>query len=210
MRNLKLTVNFLLSIILTLFITEFFLQLVLSRTIENGMWFTGNIHKADNNYGFIYSPNYYGMMRHPDNVFCVPLKLNDFGFRDTIMSSPVSKNSVVFLGGYSMMFGYGLENKYTIPAIAAKNSNKGIIAYDISMVGMDLLRIHDIYKKKYENIVTPRIVIVSFYNDDLKNYSYLPNDFSKLKKGDSDKLFFFNKGNVLAPSGVIANKIGPI
>jgi hypothetical protein len=147
-------------------------------------------------------------MRHRDRVFDVPLTLDEHGFRDQItraLSGPYV--DVVFLGGRSMMFGYGLEDYDTIPGQVALKSSYKIRAVNVAWPGFDLLRSYHAYQALLEGEVQPAVVVLSLYGSEF--HDWVRADFALAPAQGQEQLFRFQQGLVLQPRGIAAKLFGP-
>lgn len=211
-------------VLATFVIVELFLHQVLSPTIEYGLWFSKGAHTPDKKYGFVFTKNFKGAMRHQDQVFYMPLNLNRNGFRQTVLSSQgPNPAAVVFIGGRSQMFGYGLHDDETIPAQVAGLTTAPIAAYNTAWPGFNIFLNLMIYRDLLEDEISPSIAVISFYGYHPAAFdSYLPDDSvhyinseDYLNRGIETfhaapkDLFKYNVGLAVKPRGRIAAALGP-
>jgi hypothetical protein len=163
----------LLMAFVALLCAEGFLQVVLSRTMENSMWFTGDIHVPDQKYGFRFTPDHSGWMRFKNELFLEHLSLDDRGDRQPA-GAEQSSHEVVLIGGYSMTFSYGVPDSSTIHHVLADHLKKPGMVRNTAWPGFDLYRNFHIYRDQVKGDKRADVAVLLFYRDDLWMFSDLP------------------------------------
>lgn len=124
---------------------ELFTRLIVPPPIFYSLWFEGDVHQADETFGFVFRPGYQGGMRHADGVWDVPLSLDSHGFRQPVRSdSQPAERRVILLGGASMAFSYGLTDLESLHGQIARRLPARWSAQTIAWPGFSLLQ--DLYK----------------------------------------------------------------
>ncbi len=152
---------------------EGFLSLVLSRTMENSLWFTGEIHDPDPKYAFRFAPNYAGWMRFKNELFLEGLELDDRGDRMPKVP-PVYTQEIVLIGGYSMAFSYGVPDSATIHHVLGDHLSRPALVRNTAWPGFDLYRNFHIYREQVKGTKPADIAVLLFFQDDLWSFSDIP------------------------------------
>ncbi len=195
------------SLLASFGIAEVLLQFTQDRTLHYGWWFSDDIHVPDERFGFRFKPHYQGSMRHPDGVFHVPLRLDERGFRSASQSctDPACKE-VVFIGGASNIFGYGIRDEHTVPNQVSAHARLPLKVVNTATPGAHLHRAFHIYRELAEAGADPDLVVLSlvgiggFYRELPDNLEQLPDT------RPTEDLFRYHPGNVLQPRGKLAEK----
>ncbi len=132
---------------------EIVLRVFIQNEIFNQVWFTSHVSRIDKKYGVLFRPNYNGYMARMADLPVVPLKLDRNGFRCQAQCDHSGDNPqrIVFLGGRSMMFGYGLPDQDTIHWQACNRLNRPAIVHNLALPGVDLHRNFLLYQEHFEN-----------------------------------------------------------
>jgi hypothetical protein len=176
-------------------------ELVFNTGTERG------IHTPNDQFGFVYTDNYKGLMYHSDKVPGVPLHLDKYGFRMQAQSYLDNRqpDDVVLMGGASMIFSYGLQDEFTVARQVARNAECPISVYTTSQPGFDMLRNFHIYRAKLEKDIHPKLVVLFLYNESVKYALSLPEDFMAIQSAHShDELFQYFDDLVAAPQNKFA------
>ena len=205
----KLTLYIAVSIF-ALVATEVFLHAILPSVIEKDLWFTSGIHTPDEKYGYVFTKNYNGVMRHRDNVYFTPLQLDENGFRKPATGSQYTRE-IVLIGGASMTFSYGVDDDQTIHHYISKDVDIPSKVYNTAWPGIGLYRNFHVYKDLIEDRINPELVIFCIYGVQSKNFATYPeigetyyNQYKHL-----ENLFLYNSSHVLrVPKNKIALWLG--
>ncbi|MDH3349519.1 MAG: hypothetical protein OEM02_15640 [Desulfobulbaceae bacterium] len=207
---LKIIVKYIFITVFSVLVAEGMLNFVCSPTILMSKWFTGNIHTPDGLFGFKMTPYYDGWMRHEDDPFLKRLTLDANGFRNPAINS-ISKQDIVLIGGYSMMFGYGVEDVDSVHFQVQKNLDQPANVYNTAWPGFDSRRNLKVYQDKLEDHISPQLIIISFWGETLESFSDYDDisKESKITQQDVDELFFYDRNHVLRrPVGGVAQMSG--
>jgi hypothetical protein len=196
-RRFVTTLRYIAVAIGTLLLAELFVQLVLSRTIEESLWFTDDIHTRNDKYGFVFTPNYRGWMRHADQVYLAPLHLDAHGFR-LPASMPDARQNIVMIGGFSMTFSYGLTDDQTLHHSVAAALSKPSTLYNTAWPGFEQFRNFHIYKDTLARDVQPDFAVLLFYTETLDSFASLPGDFSQFSENGAPRRDMFRYFDHLA------------
>lgn len=190
--------------------SEVFLNLVLSPTIEKSLWFTTGIHTPDETFGFVFTPNYRGWMRHADGVFLAPLKLEEHGFRLPVKPTS-SKQNVVLIGGYSMAFSYGLTDDLTLHRFIGASLSTPTSVYNTAWPGFDSFRNFHVYKHGLAKDLRPDFAVILFYQETLASFADLPEDLDRFPddRSTDERTFEYFDGTVVnTPPGRVSRALG--
>ncbi len=89
-------------------------------------------------YGFLFTPNWSGYMRHPDKVWGVPIRFEEHGYRTPGHSDlPGEPTRVVLLGGRSTAMSYGLPDHKTIQHRMAQRAARPMEVWSTGWAGFD-------------------------------------------------------------------------
>lgn len=208
-RRIKKTIKACLAIGLALFAAEGFLRLTTTRELVYDTWFTPGIHQPDAQFGFVFTPNYRGQMRHRDKVWNVPLELDTHGFRQlsTNAASAPTTHHVALVGGASMMMCYGLPDDSTIAQQVTEASTHSLAVRTVAWPGFDSHRSWHVYRNKLRQIDRPQLVVLCVYAKSLPDFAVLPEDMGSLPTahGAQQKLRF-SHGIVVPPRGRLAEQ----
>ncbi len=186
---------------------EFYIHLIVPYPIFYSTWFDQGIHQPDEQFGFIFTPNYRGAMRHRDGIWREPLELDKNGLRKSVSThdnqEPVQ--DVVLMGGASMMFSYGLKNDDTVAKQIAEDSDIPVRVHTLAQPGFALS--HDFHKfeRFLAKDVHPNVVVLCLYSS--SDYQALQNEFSPLHSQSNAHLFQNHQSIVLNRPG-LPNQIG--
>ena len=184
---------------------ELFLRLMVPPEVAFGTWYSPGIHRADEQFGFLFQPGYRGVMHHADRVGGVPLRLDARGHR---RSAGTGDRDVVLIGGASMVFSYGLPDAQTVHAELARRS-PDLTVYNTAWPGFGTLRNWHVFRDRFEPDIDPSIAVVFFYDAVPADFADTPDDFALPAPQPRDRLFRFRSDLVLYHSGRIANLMGP-
>jgi len=203
-----------LILLISLTIAELLLRSIIPFEIAFQTWFSPGAQRPDERFGFVFSQNYDGFMRHRDGVLNVPLQLDQYGFRKPFeLNNTRQRNSqnIVFMGGASLIFSYGLPDQETIPAEVVKSSCVPLKSYTTSWPGVSLYRNFHIYKEMLEPDINPDFVVLSVYQNDLYDFESIPNDFDdKPEPASVTWLYHNDKPVIVYPSGFLAERLGKL
>ncbi len=188
---------------------EGFLGLVVSKTRAMGLWYDAGIHRRDDRFGFTFQGGYRGLMEHQDRVFHVPLELDEAGFRRPSESRASDAAEVVFVGGQSMMFGYGVRDAATIPWQVARDTRHEIRAWNAALPGFDVHRSWVAYRDDMAPRVRPKLVVLSIYRFG-EARTEVPASIPPVSQEDQDALFRFHPSIVVSAAGPFATLMGPL
>jgi len=148
--------------LLAVMCSEILLRAITSKTLDNSLWFSGDLHKQDKKYGFVFSPNYQGSMRLLPEVFLVELSLDRWGHRLPAIKKDCQK-TIVLIGGLSMVFGYGLRDSLTLHQKLADKLGGSVCIYNTAWPGNGTHRNFHIYKDGLGKTIEPDLVIMPFW-----------------------------------------------
>lgn len=191
---------------------ELFLRLIMPPEIAYQTFYSPGIHTPSPKYGFVFAKNYHGRMVHSDNVAYVPLRHDEFGFRPpaaTPTAGPV--DTIVLLGGASMVYGYGVPDQYTLPATMVQAASRPIRVYNAAWPGFDVYRMFHAYCEFLEpHIAHPQVAILCLYNVDLADFAQMPDDMQHVPPPPPQaELFRYMDNMVLsAPKGLLSKALG--
>jgi len=208
---MKRSLIVMLTLVVAVASAEAYLRLTVPFEIMYQTWFSRGVHTADDDFGLVYTKNFKGYMRHSDRSWNIPLDLDENGFRKSQSYSCTDDClDVVLLGGQSQMFGYGLQDRYTIAAEIAKASRVPIKVYNTAWPSLDLSLNFQVYKKLLENKVKPKFVILGLYNTTVASIRVMSDDFDFMHERPSKKIFQYFPDLFVVPLGKIASSVGPI
>lgn len=203
-----------LILLISLTIAEVLLRSIIPFEIAFQTWFSPGAQRPDERFGFVFSKNYQGFMRHRDGVLNVPIELDRYGFRQPFKSTKnkqTASKKAVLIGGASLMFSYGLPDRHTIPAQLVSHSCLPLKSYTASWPGVTLYRNFHIYRKKLEPHITPDLAIISIYKNDLYAFKSIPNKFDNISKSESITWLYRNdKPVIVYPNGFFAERLGKL
>jgi hypothetical protein len=189
---------------------ECFLNLVLSHTMENSLWFTGDIHEPDPKYAFRFAPHYSGWMRFKNELFLERLELDGHGDRMPAVPRDTARE-VVLIGGYSIAFSYGVPDSATIHHMIANHLAKPSLVRNTAWPGFDPYRNFHIYRDQVKGRRPADIAVILFYQDDLRSFEDIPlaqDEFIETRpKGD---LFAAFQHHALAPPINSIGRLTPV
>lgn len=192
--------------------SELFVRALVPSTILFGTWQTEGAYTPDSRYGFVPTPNYRGVMSHPDGVFEVPLSLDENGFRMPAESSRAipQKKEIVLMGGASMMFGYGTPTHKTIAGHIAEKLSFPSCVRSTSFPGLDLNRNFHLFEEKLSHKIHPTHLIVGLYYGDrhASSWMHLKEGYGLPPATPYESLFRLFKGQIVFPTGVIGESLG--
>lgn len=191
------------SLTLALFCSELFLSCVVPEALAFGSWFSNGVQKPDKEFGAVFSPNFSGTMAHKDGVFEVPLRLSDEGFRLPLTNAPsLSAADIVFVGGHSMMFGYGLRDEQTIPGKVAKLLKHQVQVHNTALPGFDVVKNYKYFEQKLKQKLQPQVLVLSLYGKEHKFERWdkmILNNYQVPSVENYEELFRFMDGRVTSP-----------
>jgi hypothetical protein len=195
-----------------LLFAELFMNLISSSTIEKSLWFTGNIHTPDDKYGFVFTPNYRGWMRHSDNVFLTPITLDEHGFR--LPAGPVTATQrVVLIGGFSMTFSYGSRDGHALHDVIAGSLTEPSRVYNTAWPGFDQFRNFHIFRDKWSEKAPPDFAVILFYGETPWTFDRLPEDFNQFTKeyrGNRNMFLYFDRVAIEPPANSFELSLGKL
>ena len=198
--------------LLSLLGTEAFLRLMVPYELAFETGFTPGIHTPDEQFGFVFTPNYEGYMRQADGVWGIRFALDQNGFRRTAVGrgSP-PRRRIVMVGGMSMMMGYGLPDGRTVPGVLASTSRHPLEVHNTALAGFDLLRNWHLFLRKLDDQAFDGAILSVYGNfpDMLVHFSELPDDLSQVPAPPSEDLFYFFDNLVTDRQGPLAEVLGP-
>ncbi len=215
MRQQSLTRRIVLGIVacvIALVVAEIFMRAVLPITIEQSLWYTGDIHTKNDKYVFVFTPGYQGWMRHSDQVFLERLTLDSHGFRRAA-SHPRSEQDVVMLGGYSMAFSYGLGDDDTLNRTIGNGLAKPSTVYNTAWPGFNTFRNFHIYRDLLENEVQPEFAVILLWEKSLAAYGHIPEDpehFRNDAATAADLFVYFDHHAVEQPDDWLRRSVGKL
>jgi len=146
-----------------------------------------------------FKPNYKGCMNVPKSNIRIPLTLSKHGTRHINSNTDLdSCKKIVFLGGVSQTFGYGLRDNETIAGALVASSEYPLRIYNLALPGTNALQSLYRFKDYILTEIKPDVVIVFLYTfRDLRTYSqkdsimktFKPSILNPLEKG-----YELNKG----------------
>ncbi len=186
---------------------EFYVHLIIPYPLFYSTWFDEGIHQPDEQFGFVYTPNFAGSMRHKDRVWREPLELDQHGLRLSVSTNDNKEptQDVVLMGGYSMIFSYGLRTERTVAANIANSSKIPITVHTLSQPGVPLLYDFHKFKRFLEKDVKPKVVVLCLYRTD--DLDILAAEFQQVIPKVNKDLFRNHESIVLVRSG-LPEKIG--
>ena len=198
--------------LLSLVGTEAFFRLMVPYELALETGFTPGIHTSDEQFGFVFTPDYRGYMRHADGVWGIPLTLDKNGFRKTAVGrGSTPRRRIVMIGGMSMMMGYGLPDEQTVPGILASTSQHSLEVHNTALAGFDLLRNWHLYLQKLDKQAFDGVILSVYGNfpDMLAHFSELPDDLSQVPAAPPrEDLFSFFDNLVADRQGPLAEALG--
>ncbi len=159
---------------------EVFLRIIWPFELAFDCWFSRGIHSPSEEFGYVFAPRFTGFMRHKDRVDAY-LTLDAHGFRQPAMSGATpDAPTIVFIGGTSQTFGYGLPDKHTIAARTMEAMDRPLRIYNTAWPGFDVYRNFHIYKRLLEPEIQPDLVIVALNNPNLSQFVDIPQNLLEL------------------------------
>jgi hypothetical protein len=197
-----------------LLLSELFLNLVLSPEITKSLWYTDGIHTQDFRFGFVFTPNYRGWMRHSDKVYLVPLKLDQYGYRNPAISAG-SRQEVLAIGGRSMMFSYGMTDDHTLPHEIGASLSIPSTVYNAAWPSFHLYREFHIYRERLARRIRPDFTVIAFYQDLIEQYAKreVPEDFTHFDAPapPHDEMFYYYEQMALNhPEDSVSQALGKL
>lgn len=202
----------LIMIIISLCLAEISLRLLLPKEIVFNTGFTEGISAPDETFGYVYAPDYTGFMVDADKSFFIPLSLDEHGFREQHPSTNTDSNigNVAFIGGESMMFGYGLFDKDTVPEAASICSGDGFKSHNVTWPGFLLHNSFIMYNKHINQNLNPKYAVVSvlyagkerFLSSIATSLDYIPPQAKFARE--------ISHGNAFKQVGTLENFLGPL
>ncbi len=201
-----------LAILVGLALAEGFLQLAVGRVRDMGLWFTPGIHAPDTRFGFVFTPGYRGLMRHRDRLFAEALTLDERGYRQPVAgpSEGTARNHVVFVGGASMMFGFGLPDALSVPGQVARASRHAVVAENRAWPGQSLHGSWVAWRALEADREPPDVVVVSlFFVHQAPLQVSADDDPPGASRQRIAQLFRFLPDLVPTPRGPVTEWVGP-
>jgi hypothetical protein len=184
-------------VLLGLLAAELFLRVVSPFAIFYSTWFDPGIHVPDPELGFVFKPGYRGNMRHVDQTWTVPLELDEHGFRPAARTQADEPGKqVVFLGGYSIMFSFGLGPSETVAAQFARHAPVPVTAHSTAWPGFDLDRELRKFERFLAPVVEPDLVVVLLSRPG--DYAFAAGKFDPALPEPGPDLFRYHESLVLA------------
>lgn len=162
-------------------------------------------------YGFIFTPNWSGYMRHPDRVWGVPISFEEHGYRPPAYSSlPGEPTRVVLLGGRSTAMSYGLPDYKTIHHRMAQLSPRSLEVWDTGWAGFDDYRAWKYFEEGLGTELDFDVVLLCInpHNGDLF-LKAIPEDLGEVPRHPvQDVMFTLIDGIVRVPSDDLERWMG--
>lgn len=195
--------------IAALIAAELFLQVTQSRTMLMGLYYSPGIHLPSERFGYVFTPHYVGVMQHPEGVFAVPLSLDEYGFRPSVVNRTTGPYvEVLFVGGMSMMFGYALPNDEALPAQVAHSSQHPLRVRNTAWPGFPLFHNYHVARTLLGARFPGDVVVLSiFWKDGTRP---VPLGDTQPDPPNQGTYFRFLDGLVVSPKGVAPRVLGPL
>lgn len=176
---------------------ELFLRIIWPYELAFDCWFSRGIHSPSQEFGYVFTPHFSGFMRHRDRVDAY-LGLDGHGFRQPALSGAAPDTpTIVFIGGRSQMFGYGLPDGQTIPARTGAALDRPLKVYNTAWPGFDIHRNFHIYKRLLKPEIKPNLVILAINRYDLSQYVDLPQNLPDLPDHPPVRDLFSNFSDIV-------------
>ena len=191
---------------------ELFVRLIMPLEIAYQTYYSPGVHTPDPKYGFVFTKNYRGRMVHSDNVPYVPVRHDEFGFRPPAATPTVGPiDTIVLIGGASMVYGYGVPHQYTLQATMVQAASRPIRVYNTAWPGFDAYRNFHVYCDFLEpHIAHPKVAILCLYDVHLTDCAQWPDDMQRLPHPPPQaELFRFMDNMVYSPpKGLLTAALG--
>ena len=175
--------------------------------------FSPGAQSPSEKFGFVYTPNFDGYMRHPDNVWAVPVDFDENGFRpaaSTPGSSPDDRTEVVLIAGRSMTMCYGLPNHKTIQSFMVAGSTEALAVHNTGWAGFDPLRSWHYYLDTLDRTLDVDVALFCINPGAIEQYATLPDDLGTIPRSPiQDRFFYLMDGNVRMPKDRLEDWLGP-
>lgn len=167
LKSLRRCLTALAAVLAGLLATEAFVRVMVPEEIFFETWFTPGVHAYDREMGFVFAPNYTGMMRHEENLWVGrPIRLDPYGFRlpSRREDGTGAPRKVVCLGGRSIMMSYGLADEHTVPARIVAHSRHNLEIHNTAWAGDSLERSWHYFQRTLDRENRYDLAIVSIVN----------------------------------------------
>ena len=210
---LKRTLTIIGALLLGTVAAEIYLRTVIPEEAALELGFTPGVHQKDTEFAFVYSPGYEGTMRYQDGVWGVPIKLDEHGFRVTGGPVEVERN-VVFIGGKSMMFCYGLPDNKTVTEVASRHTSTTTRILNTAWPATDVHRNWQVFRGKVGDSEHFDLAVIGIYISQanvLNEFAKLPDDLDTLPDTPARKnLLGYVDGVVVPSGGYLKERIGRV
>jgi hypothetical protein len=165
-------------------------------------------------YGMTYTPGFAGYMRHPDNVWTVPIRFDEYGFRPKVAtpdSDPASRLKVALIGGRSMTMCYGLPDEKTIQTFMVADSERPIEVRNTGWAGIDPWRAWNYYLDTVDRETEFDVALFCINPGQFAPYTALPAALDTVPLHESNEQFFYMlPGNIRMPKDALERWMGPL
>ncbi len=152
---------FALALIIAVIGAEIFLRLLVPVEIFQATWFSRGVHTPNDKYGYVFTPDYEGMMRHADGVWYEPITLDGRGMRTAAGTD--NPTNVLLLGGRSMMFCYGVADEDTVHHVVERETQSDVRVDAVAWPGFNLNQSFHLYRDLVEPEFPPDLVVICWY-----------------------------------------------
>ncbi len=164
-------------------------------------------------YGFVYTPNFDGYMRHPDKVWAVPVAFDEYGFRKPASTPDTTADErlkVVLIGGRSMTMCYGLPDHKTIQRFMVEDAERPLQVHSTGWAGFDPLRSWHYYLDTLDRDLDVDVALFCINPGAIEQYGTLPDDLATIPRHPiQERFFYMMDGNVRMPKDALEDWLGP-
>ncbi len=197
----------LIGVALGLAAAEAYQRLTQSQVLAMSLWYEPGIHRPDPRFGFAFQEHYRGLMEHVDRVHRVPIELDEFGYRLHAVGGEPPRRDVVFVGGVSMMFCYGLPDPDTITWQVAARSQNALRVWNAAWPGFGPTQTLIQYREGLGARIDPAVLVLALYLFDT-SYDTVEAAWPPVSAERQAELFRYHPGIVVYPPGAVTRRLG--
>lgn len=201
-----------LAILLGGLATEGFVRVIIEPDALFEISFSDGAQRPSDKYGFVFTPGFRGMMRHPHKVWGAPFTLEEHGFRQPARSPSAGADPrrVVLLGGRSATMCYGLPDNRTIQQYMAEASPLPLEVWNTGWAGFDSYRSWLYYEETLGRELEVELVLFCFNPDRPEEFLRdFPEDMGPIPPHEKQAEFWdMMKGNVRLPKDGLERWMG--
>ncbi len=192
--------------------SEGFVRAILEPDAFFEISFSDGAQSPSDTYGFVFTPGFRGMMRHPHRVWGTPFSLEEHGFRQPARSAGAGTDPVrvVLLGGRSATMCYGLPDHRTIQHYMAERTSLPLEVWNTGWAGFDSYRSWRFYEDTLGKELPVELVLFCFNPDRPEDLlGQFPADMGPIPTHPKQPEFWdMMKGNVRLPKDGLERWMG--